>query len=653
MRGSCLPAIAGSLALTLLLAACSQGNSGDPPNQPAGAPVAGPDSFLLFPNPQVQLDGSFQTNSIAYAQAYYAAIDPANAKDTLAKWKAANGFGSGGSEFGAVFRDTRDLGYGRRMTGRQNADGTIAFFVENYQVNAIADAGYTPLNLDAAVVQDQRWKVFVNAIEYSPGPGGGVSFAKFFNFNATTGAREPTADVDGRGQKALPGVCVSCHGGRGDPLTPPGAGGLPLFPLVPNSASLQRGDVEAKLMPFEVDTLEFSATPGYTRADQEKALEQLNRLVLCTYPLPTGTVQPTGFAEDACNGFPRRVANGNEWQGTAAALIKAAYGGDGMPNKTFTDTFVPPGWAGQTALYRNAVVPACRVCHLVRGTLAQSDIDFDTFLKFQLHADRIKAHVIDRGNMPLAKIVFDAFWGSSKPDMLATFLQGEGFTVRDAAGAVLKPGRPVADPGPKRTITQGATTLSAAGSLFASTYNWSIVSGPGGTVPPAFATLTNPNTARPTFNAAADGRYVLQLVVGNNAGTQSAPEQLLLVVDPLAPVPPIRFSDITGVLRGVGCTGCHTDPNPTPPIVYTDVDRDGVGGPVADATDDLWFYTELRGRINFTDLVASPLLRKPSGNHHSGGSFSGTFDASLDPGQPGRANYDLFLNWILNSAPQQ
>ena len=71
---------------------------------------------------------------------------------------------------------------------------------------------------------------------------------------------------------------------------------------------------------------------------------------------------------------------------------------------------------------------------------------------FYGYADRIKAHVIDRGNMPLAKIVYERFWGSNDPDTLATFLQAaQTQAVRDSSGAVLKPGRPVADPGPDRT----------------------------------------------------------------------------------------------------------------------------------------------------------------------------------------------------------
>ncbi|MGZ5884296.1 MAG: hypothetical protein ACXWJE_08020, partial [Burkholderiaceae bacterium] len=174
---------AGSVVLTLLLASCGGGggSSGDTtPGQPPAAVTTGPNSFLLFPNPQVQPDGSFQTNTPAYANAYYAAVDPTNAKDTLPKWKAANGFGTATGPLGevtVVFGDQKDLGYGRRMTARQNTDGTIAVYVDNYSVTAGSGYTYTPLNLDAAVVQDSQWHVGTNAIEFSPGPGGTIKFA--------------------------------------------------------------------------------------------------------------------------------------------------------------------------------------------------------------------------------------------------------------------------------------------------------------------------------------------------------------------------------------------------------------------------------------------------------------------------------------------
>ena len=96
----------------------------------------------------------------------------------------------------------------------------------------------------------------------------------------------------------------------------------------------------------------------------------------------------------------------------------------------------------------------------------------------------------------------------------------------------------------------------------------------------------------------------------------------------------------------------HTPPAAAlgkPPIFYSDIDRNGDG--IINATDTSWLYKEVRGRVNFTDILASPLLRKPSNNHHNGGLQIG-FDTSLPPGDAGRTNYDLFLNWILNGAPE-
>jgi hypothetical protein len=634
-------------AAVLLLASCGGGGSpGDihPGTNPV--PVPGqPNSFLLFPNPQVQPDGSLQTDTAAYAQAYYAAIDPNNTKDTLAKWKAVNGFDTGtGMQVTAVFGDSRDLGFGRRMTARQNPDGTLAFFVENYLVKTGAAYGFSPINLEAAIVRDPNSLVYLAGIEFSPGPAGGTSFAKYFNFNVVTGMRELMVNIDGLGDKAMPAPCIICHGGRADALTPPDTSGQPLFNLLQNAVSQTRGDTLGQLPPFEVDGFQFSTTPGYTRAEQEAFLKTMNRMVLCSYPLPA----PSTFPEDAC----RRAAGPDEWQGTAAALVKAAYGGDGLPNPAYADGSVPASWtaAGQTALYTTVIAPACRMCHIMRGTGMQSDIDFTTYEKFQSYADRIYATVVNRGDMPLAKLVYDTFHASSGEETLANFLDGQGFAASDASGNPLRPGRPIADPGPDRVLRQGATQLSGTGSLYASTYAWSIVSAPNGASP---ATLTDANTAQPTFNAASDGTYVLSLVVGNGSA-QSAPTLLTLVVNnALTPAPTaIRFSDIKAILQdGNECQGCHNPDGPLhPPIDFTNYDRNG-DGMAGTATDDTWFYAEVRSRINFSEIVTSALLQKPSGLHHFGGLGQG-FDTSLAPGQPGRAKYDVFLNWALNGAPQ-
>jgi mono/diheme cytochrome c family protein len=642
-----LPASLAAAAAVVLLASCGGGGSpGDiHPGTDTVLVPGEPNAFLLFPNPQVQPDGSLQTNTPAYAQAYYAAIDPNNTKDTLDKWKAANGFDTAtGTQVTAVFGDSRDLGFGRRMTARQNPDGTLAFFVENYLVKTGGAYGFSPINLEAAIVRDAKSLIYLAGIEFSPGPAGGSSFAKFFSFDVVTGQRQTMVDIDGRGDKAMPGPCIACHGGRADALKPPDASGKPRFNLLQNAVSRTRGDTQGQLPPFEVDGFQFSTTPGYTRAEQEPILKTMNRWVLCSYPLPA----PSPFPEDAC----RRKASSGEWQGTAAALVKAAYGGDGLPNPAYADAGVPASWtaAGQTSLYTTVIAPACRVCHIVRGTGMQSDIDFTTYGKFQPFADRIFATVVNRGNMPLAKLVYDTFHASSGEGILADFLGGQGFAALDASGKPLRPGRPIADPGPDRVLPQGATHLSAGGSLYANTYAWSIMSAPSGSLA---ATLTDASTAQPTFNAASDGTYVLSLVVGNDSA-QSAPKLLTLVVNnALTPAPSaIRFSHIKAILQdGPECQGCHALGSPLhPPINFTNDDRDG-DGVAGTATDDAWFYAEVRGRINFEEIAASALLRKPAGFHHFGGHGDG-FDTSLAPGQPGRAKYDVFLNWALNGAPQ-
>ena len=191
-----LPARAAALLAAVLVASCGGGGSpGDTRTQftpPPITPVPGPDKFLMFPNPQVQDNGVVQTTSDDFANAYYRAIDPNSERDTLAKWKAKNGFETGtGQEITVVFGDTRDLGYGRRMNARRNPDGTLAFYVENYLVRTGADYAYSNLNLEAAIVRDTSRFIGVNAIEFSPGPNGGAPFAKWYNFSSTTGIREP------------------------------------------------------------------------------------------------------------------------------------------------------------------------------------------------------------------------------------------------------------------------------------------------------------------------------------------------------------------------------------------------------------------------------------------------------------------------------
>ena len=140
-------------------------------------------------NPIINL-ARYNVDQVAYAQAYYAAVDPLNERDTLAKWQAKNGYILCDQE--VRFRDVHDLGYGRHMCAWQNGSD-IAVFVENFQVTAVPGQNYGPLNLEAVVSNDRRWHIGTNAIEYSLGPSAALPrFAKFYTFGPD-------------GERALPG----------------------------------------------------------------------------------------------------------------------------------------------------------------------------------------------------------------------------------------------------------------------------------------------------------------------------------------------------------------------------------------------------------------------------------------------------------------
>ena len=658
MNGKRLLPLLASIAV--LASACTQKNTGD---EPAASTVPqGLDRFLLFPNPLSMNTGGFETNTADYAAAYYRAVDPNTDKDTIDKFKAQNQFdGATGTQRLAVFRDTRDLGYGRRMTGRMNTDGSVAFYVENYSVAPNATGDYSSvLNVEAAIRRDTRWHVGTNAIEWSTAPcsaaelaegcNPNAKFAKFYNFSSADGTRQLTVDLDGKGLKAMPGPCITCHGGRGDPLTPPDATGKPRFPLVENGVSRKRGDVQARLHGMNVDSFGFSPDiAGFSKTDQQATLKTFNQWILCTYPLPGISINP----EDAC----RAPAGANEWQGTAAEMIKSWYGGPGMPNATFLDTYVPTGWQANSSVYTGVVAPFCRTCHILRGTKNQDDLDFMTVTKFQGYADHIKAQVFDRGTMPLALIVYNDFWNSNAPAQLANFINPSlaaltpAQTATDSSGAALKPGRPVASPGPNRMVRTGANAiLTGEDSLFASSFSWSMVSGS--------ATIANPNSMVALFNAQVAGDYVVQLAVGN--GSQTDAKNVTITVSDTFPDPlSIKFAHVKNALQNISyttaqvtnqkCVTCHVSPatSPTPPIFYNSFDRDGSGG-APDATDDAWFLKGLQGRANLTEIEASPLLRKPSGNHHAGKMLLDVADKSSGGGL---SNYSILYNWILAGMP--
>lgn len=676
-------------------------------------------------------------DSAAYGAAYYAAIDPDNDKDTLEKWKVANGYyqaDAAGRVIEPRFRDTKDLGYGRGMRTWVKPDGSTYFFVENFQVRTLPGLEYTSLNLEALLGNVRKHHFGSNAIEFSTFPygpgepcasGSGAAcattnpnppkFAKFFTFDATRGnqsaedhaneVRLDEVNLDGRGNKSMPGACIYCHGGTLRPLRADGS--FRDNTLNGSAGNGINGDVNAKLQLLEVPSLEYGDFSPFTRAEQEPIIKKMNMAIYCSYPnLPAAGIQSAcaqfcvdpnntadcdGMGTDVAIVYGTTTADG-QWDGAFAKEMAEGWYDDpavvGMFDRaTYNENYVPPAWRytvptlanpnppppGSDQLFLEVVQPVCFVCHSRRGTTLGSnssanggkDIDFSSYEKFISHAEQIKRYVYDRGVMPLSLRGYNAFWtdGGSGPELLALHLNGllplENQVPLNDNDEVDEPGAPVADAGPDRTTTS-PVRLFGSNSSYVERYSWRITGQPSG----SDAVLTDINTSRPLLTTSIDGDYEITLVAasGNSDVSDSVrikiDNTLTDATDPPDPKTLTFDNNIRTIFTtaqdpansseadGKACADCHQGA-PGGGILGVPVHWGDVQPSTGDTASNA-FYHEVLSRVDFKDPENSLILKKPSNNHHYGGLREG-FEVD-NPAN--RQSYDLMLNWILEGAPE-
>ena len=266
---------------------------------------------------------------------------------TLDDWKRKHRFkpfDAGNVEVSATFINRMDLNLVRRMYATQNAPDDIAFVVCNHP----GPDGSSQREVDAALdvgLSDQK-QVACVAMEWSPvlGVNGGRPITKFFTFGPD-GSLLPSINLDGRGEKYMPGACVACHGGtqyNGRFTTRASA-----------SPFLGSG-----FLPFDTGNYLFGSGAGLSEAAQSQALRDLNMLVKATDQFST-------------NPSTTRLIDG--WYPGAATTLDKSY--------------VPQPWidaeaggaAGATKLYREVIGGVCRTCHAAMGTdLRNSKFDWDS-----------------------------------------------------------------------------------------------------------------------------------------------------------------------------------------------------------------------------------------------------------------------------------
>lgn len=297
----------------------------------------GPDHFLTYKGQDTRLGACMYYRALG-------AVDPVNGCDSQGNmvgpisfddWKRINGFKPTGTspEVSANYINKRDLNLVRRMVATQSAPNHIAFYVCNHP-GPLGTSQQEVDDLMTGALNDEK-RVACVAMEWSvtAGVNGDAPFTKFFTFSPT-GALLASVNLDGRGEKFMPGTCVACHGG---------AKYNGQFPEKSGTSA----HLSSNFLPFDTGNYLFGSDSALTEAAQSASFFELNRLVRAT------------------------ELNDNT---ATSNLVKGWYGNG--TTTTLDKTYVPPAWTlldadpaftGAARFYREVIGTGCRTCHTSLG----------------------------------------------------------------------------------------------------------------------------------------------------------------------------------------------------------------------------------------------------------------------------------------------
>jgi hypothetical protein len=291
----------------------------------------------------------------AVAQAsknYYASADPNTDRDTFEKFKNKHGFSLDPAtptpaEFEAQYANSGDLGFGRDMHCVKKPNADVACYVTNYGTgysNAFPGLGTDDQDdANAAGARNtvgQSTEVATVAMEYAPieNDPAGDRVVKFFVYKKGLAnyGRSISANLDGRGERPVPQLCIICHGGQ-----IPGQLGAPAAPAFGTAAQVKFG---SRFIPFDYRFFTFPTNPiNLTKGDQENKIKDLNQQIVTAAP-PVGASDPI------------------------SEVIAGLYSG---PPGQQAANFIVPNWVNGTSannpnqalFYQKVIADACRSCH--------------------------------------------------------------------------------------------------------------------------------------------------------------------------------------------------------------------------------------------------------------------------------------------------
>jgi len=332
--------------------------------------------------------GTIVDNSANYRTATDA--QPGGSRDTLNKWKGANGFSTNGAptagEASALYFNNGDLKFGRDMHCRvtNNTPGAIACYVSNFGNVGTDDAASALTDAENYEASNQSSPNPIATVTMEYDPTAGANKVQFWAYGPT-GDYVQAAILDSQGAKPLPDICLACHQG-----TYAGTPGAKVSGAV--------------FLAFDLDSfLDDTGTPFPSSAKVTPAVQQqfhqLNNMIAATNP-------PPGVGELA-----------QLWYTSTNPSVPFTFnqGAAQLPGQPF---LVQPGNVHHEPLYDSVVKIVCRTCHV-----ALPGREWNSFSQMSGESGFIQSLACAPTLiMPHAEVPWKRFWQQSMNATLASEL---------------------------------------------------------------------------------------------------------------------------------------------------------------------------------------------------------------------------------------
>jgi hypothetical protein len=232
-------------------------------------------------------------------------------------------------------------------------------------------------------------------------------FGPSLNNDANDGALLNAAVLDSQGPKAVPGLCLVCHGGQYDPAA--------------HKAK------DASFLPFDAPSFVFSTSQTVLLESSERELiRQLNGMVReAAYARPTISQLVDGWYQ-WCGGVNASNCYIDDVGHPFYPNQQACPSGD----QSSVSCGWPPTWGGALgqSFYQHVPRFYCRTCHIAQANF----LNIHSFTDWRNQANLIQQYVLastggQHNFMPLGEVPYDAFWlDFQAQSALAAFLNATG-----------------------------------------------------------------------------------------------------------------------------------------------------------------------------------------------------------------------------------